>query len=72
MLATVGQPRPFHIAPRTVCTGIIRVGYREPLEDHVVECSELRDAVARLPSPIAVAVWCKDGRMFQVSELYRP
>ena len=54
----------------TVCTGIILVGYREPLTDHVVACDQLSAVAARRPVP--VAVWQSGGEVVQVSELYRP
>lgn len=58
------------LEPDTVCTGIIRVGYREPLEDHVVECAALDEGAADRAVP--VAVWSDGQRTIQVSELYRP
>lgn len=36
--AATGTPHAFELDRRTMCTGIILVGYREPLDDHVVEC----------------------------------
>lgn len=54
----------------TICTGIIAVGYREPLGDHVVDCSALERALHR--RGVLVALW-RDGEVvFQISELYRP
>ncbi|MCW2773856.1 MAG: hypothetical protein JWN91_2182 [Nocardioides sp.] len=53
-----------------VCTGIIRVGYREPLNDHPVDCTELTAVAAR--RDLAVAVWREGSTVVQVSELYRP
>jgi hypothetical protein len=59
-----------------VCTGIIKVGYREPLRDHVVDCAELVEVVDALPYPLHVAIWrdgdLDNGTVIQVSELYRP
>lgn len=67
-----GDSHAIEIDKATVCTGIIRVGYREPLEDHAVPCGALvkvaRDQRMRLP----VAVWQDGGVVVQVSELYRP
>lgn len=65
-----GARHPLELTPGTVCTGIIRVGYREPLEDHVVSCDELVKVAdeRRLP----VAVWLSGEEVVQVSELYRP
>lgn len=68
--APVGAAYTLDLDPHSVCTGIILIGYREPLEDHVVECDELRAATARRPIP--VAVWQDGARVVQVSELYRP
>jgi hypothetical protein len=69
--ARVGEPQPLRLTPGTVCTGIILVGYAaDPLHDHRVGCHALVTAVSRLPVP--VAVWRSEGRVFQVSELYRP
>lgn len=52
------------------CTGVILVGYREPLEDHVVPCDSLRTVAQSHRVP--VAVWANDDGMAQISELYRP
>ena len=65
-----GASHPVRLAPGTVCTGIIRVGYREPLKDHVVSCADLVGAAAERRVP--VAVWSTDDTTVQVSELYRP
>lgn len=61
---------PLRLSPDTVCTGSIRVGYRDPLSDHRVRCSLLVRAAAATPLP--VAVWRVQGRPVQVSELFRP
>ena len=55
---------------RTVCTGVILVGYTEPLRDHPVACADLVEVAARRPVP--VAVWRVGDRVLQASELYRP
>ena len=68
--AAAGASHPFEITPSAACTGIILVGYREPLADHVVSCDDLVDVAERRPVP--VAVWQSDGEVVQVSELYRP
>lgn len=65
-----GAGHPLEFAPHTVCTGIIQVGYREPLKDHVVACDELVEGAARRRLP--VAVWLSGGEVIQASELYRP
>jgi hypothetical protein len=68
--APTGHPYVLGLDPDTVCTGIIMVGYRDPLADHVVACTDLTGVAARQRVP--VAVW-RDGRhVVQVSELYRP
>jgi hypothetical protein len=68
--AGVGPDQTFELDSDTVCTGIILVGYRGPLGDHVVDCSELTEVAAR--RRVTVAVWRDDGEAVQVSELYRP
>lgn len=68
--APVGTPHSLTLNARTVCTGIIMVGYREPLDDHVATCEELTKMAERMRVP--VAVWATDGEVVQVSELYRP
>lgn len=68
--AADGAPQAFELDPGTVCTGIILVGYREPLEDHAVECAALVSAAAELR--VSVAVWRDGESVVQVSELYRP
>lgn len=68
--APLGGARSFSIPRGTVCTGSIRVGYREPLDDHRVSCGLLVRATSQAPLP--VVVWRYDGRLRQVSELYRP
>lgn len=65
-----GESQPLELDPRTVCTGIIRVGYQEPLEDHVVACGELARAAGQ--GSVPVAVWRSEGEVAQASELYRP
>lgn len=67
--ASVGERRPLELSPRTVCTGIIIIGYEEPLADHVVDCEEFRHA--RDPR-VPAAVWIQDSSVLQLSELYRP
>lgn len=68
--APSGPPSALEMAPDTICTGIIRVGYREPLADHAVDCGSLVDAAAELR--LSVAVWRDGNTVTQVSELYRP
>lgn len=65
-----GPSHPVQLAPETACTGIILVGYQEPLEDHVVSCADLVEAATGRRVP--VAIWSTDGTTVQVSELYRP
>lgn len=65
-----GVSHPIETTRRTVCTGIILVGYREPLSDHLVPCEGLLKVAARRRVP--VAVWYSGDRLVQVSELYRP
>ncbi len=68
--APVGARHSVELAPRTVCTGIIRVGYQAPLQDHIVSCDALQRVAQRRELP--VAVWVAEGDAIQVSELYRP
>lgn len=68
--APAGSSHPVQLALGTVCTGIILVGYREPLEDHVVRCAALVEAATARRVP--VAIWSTDDTIVQVSELYRP
>ncbi|MCW2792696.1 MAG: hypothetical protein JWO76_1794 [Nocardioides sp.] len=68
--AADGAARPLSLDPETACTGIIRVGYREPLHDHAVDCADLIHAAAR--RRLTTAVWREGDRVVQVSELYRP
>jgi hypothetical protein len=68
--APAGASYVVRLDPRTVCTGIIVVGYRDPLADHVVPCSELTAVASRQRIP--VAVWRDGADVVQVSELYRP
>ena len=65
-----GASHPLEITQRTVCTGIILVGYQGPLADHVVSCDELVTVAARRRIP--VAVWFSGDKVIQASELYRP
>ncbi|GAA1133310.1 hypothetical protein [Nocardioides aquiterrae] len=65
-----GASHPVRLAPGTVCTGIIVVGYREPLMDHVVSCADLVEVAAGRRVP--VAVWSTGDTTVQLSELYRP
>ncbi len=67
-----GHPHSLTLAATTVCTGIIRVGYHEPLEDHAVPCRALVKAAADARRPVPVAVWRDGDAVVQVSELYRP
>lgn len=68
--APTGASHPLGLASSTVCTGIILVGYREPLRDHVVPCEDLV-GVADLRR-VPIAAWVTGGEVVQVSELYRP
>lgn len=68
--APMGIRHTLELDLETICTGIIMVGYREPLEDHVVDCMELLDVAARHRVP--VAVWREGAGVVQISELYRP
>lgn len=68
--AADGAAGPVELSSGTLCTGVILVGYREPLTDRVVPCDELLDVAGRTPVP--VAVWSSGGRVVQASELYRP
>lgn len=71
--ASIGSPHPLALSPGTVCTGVIQVGYRDPLEDHRVRCTAFSSALREGPvTSIRVAVWCEHGRVVQLSELYRP
>lgn len=70
--AAVGDPVRLEIAPGTVCTGAILVGYRDPLADHVVDCREFDQALRRRTSRIPAVVWTHHATTVQVSELYRP
>lgn len=65
-----GASHPIAFTQGTVCTGVILVGYREPLMDHVVSCDELVKASERRRVP--VAVWFTGGEVLQASEMYRP
>lgn len=65
-----GASHPVRLAPDTVCTGIISVGYGEPLKDHVVRCADLVEVAAGRRVP--VALWSTDDTIVQLSELYRP
>jgi hypothetical protein len=65
-----GAGHPLALGHGTVCTGIIVVGYREPLTDHVVSCDELVKVAEGRRIP--VAVWVSGGTVIQASELYRP
>ena len=67
-----GHPHRLTLTGTTVCTGIIRVGYREPLEDHAVPCRALVKGAADTRIPLPVAVWRDGDVVVQVSELYRP
>ena len=64
-----GPSHPIQLAPGTVCTGIILVGNREPLKDHVVSWADLGEAAGKR---VPVAVWSTDDTTAQVSGLYRP
>lgn len=65
-----GSSTTLQLAPDTTCSGINQVGYRSPLTDHPVECSELLDAAEAYKVP--VAIWRDGPSIVQVSELYRP
>jgi hypothetical protein len=65
-----GSAHPVDLDAGTICTGIILVGYRDPLEDHVVPCTALDETAHKRRVP--VAIWRSGQRVVQVSELYRP
>jgi hypothetical protein len=65
-----GSAHEVQLEPNTVCTGMILVGYREPLEDHIVPCATLDYVAGQRAVP--VAIWRAGQRVVQVSELYRP
>lgn len=65
-----GASHPLEITQGTVCSGIILVGYQEPLADHVVTCDELVKIAERRRIP--TAVWYSAEQVIQASELYRP
>ncbi|MCW2766088.1 MAG: hypothetical protein JWO11_2047 [Nocardioides sp.] len=69
--ASVGRPEPFRLDADTICTGVLTVGYREPMKDHVVDCQKVDEALNRSPRT-TVAVWISDKHVVQLSELYRP
>jgi hypothetical protein len=69
--ARLGGPHRVRLARDTVCSGIVQVGYREPLHDHRVGCGLLTRVASTAPS-LPVAVWTVGNRPVQVSELYRP
>lgn len=58
----------------STCSGVITVGYRVPLDDHLVDCGAFRDVLDESPGlKIPVAVWSGSGvPILQLSELYRP
>ncbi|HQR28339.1 MAG TPA: hypothetical protein PLP61_14955 [Nocardioides sp.] len=68
--APVGAAFNVELSAQTVCTGIIVIGYREPLRDHRVSCDKL--SVATQDRPVPAALWWDGDRVVQVSELYRP
>lgn len=68
--APTGEVQPIKLGAETVCTGVIIVDFRSPLEDHVVDCAALVRATEKRPIP--VAVWIQDDQVLQASELYRP
>lgn len=53
-----------------LCSGVILVGYREPLKDHAVGCEKLENAARSKQVP--VALWRSGNAIVQASELYRP
>lgn len=65
-----GASHPVTFAETSVCTGVILVGYREPLTDHVVTCEQLVEVATRRRVPLAL--WSSGGEVLQASELYRP
>jgi hypothetical protein len=68
--APSGPAHPLELGPDTVCTGIILVGYQDPLADHVVNCAKLVRVASR--QGVTVAVWSVGPDVIQVSELFRP
>lgn len=65
-----GPAHPLALASGTVCTGIVVVGYREPLKDRVVPCDEFVKAAEQ--QRVTSAVWSSGADVVQLSELYRP
>jgi hypothetical protein len=67
-----GAMRVVEVDEETVCTGVILVGYAEPLRDHRVGCAAFAAAIRRHGFGVPAALWFDDGRLVQLSELYRP
>ena len=67
--AVEGQPRSVTLTSATACTGIMVVGYREPLHDHVVPCEAFGEQQVQ---GVTVAVWRDGDQAVQLSELFRP
>lgn len=71
--ASTGELQRFDLGQVGICSGVIQVDHREPLEDHRVDCSEFRKALEQQDRPIPVAIWSGSGvPVLQLSELYRP
>jgi hypothetical protein len=63
--------RTVEAAPDTICTGIIAVGYRDPMKDRKVPCSAYVKAVSRYQA-VTSALWFDGQHLVQLSELFRP
>jgi hypothetical protein len=68
---STGPAQGIQIEPKTLCTGIISVGYQDPLLDHPVACRAF-DRALRKGIAIPVVWWAEGGRVVQFSELFRP
>jgi hypothetical protein len=68
--APAGPPRTVDVSPDTICTGVIQVGYRDPMKDRKVPCSTYVKAVSR--SEVVSALWFDGDHLVQLSELFRP
>jgi hypothetical protein len=65
----VGDPVVIARPADVVCTTAIRLGYRRG-SDQPVPCRAYRAALEVYP--VTSALWFSDGRLIQMSELYRP
>jgi hypothetical protein len=67
-----GSPIRLDLSAVEVCSGAVLVGYREPLVDHVVPCSDFRLALEDGIPSIPAVMWEDGDRIVQLSELYHP